>query len=161
MSVGKGVSPATSRGHSYPTILQFTLFLENRVGQLLDVTKRFEGTRVRIVGLSITESTECALVRLVLNLPEQGRELLEQAKIPFLESDLVAVEVPDSPQPMLHICTALLQAEINIRQAFPLLRPPMAQPSVALNVDAIEIALELLNEKGFTLVREDDLLDED
>lgn len=160
MSTGKGLSPATGRGHSYPTILQFTLFLENRVGQLLDVTRRFEGTRVRIVGLSITESTECALVRLVLNLPEQGRELLEQAKIPFLESDLVAVELPDSTQPMLQICTALLQAEINIRQAFPLLRSPIARPAVALNVDAIEIALELLNQKGFTLVREDDLMDD-
>ena len=46
------------RGRNYPAIRQFTVFLENRVGQLLEVIRRFEGTKVRIVALSITDSAE-------------------------------------------------------------------------------------------------------
>ena len=41
----------------------------------------------------------------------------------MVESDLIGVELPDSPQPMLQICTALLAAEVNITQIYPLLDP--------------------------------------
>ena len=55
------------RGRNFPTLRQFTVFLENRVGQLLEVVRRFEGSKVRIVALSINEASECAFVRLVLS----------------------------------------------------------------------------------------------
>ena len=77
MSLGEGGSSAidfsTMRGRNYPTIRQFTVFLENRVGQLLEVVRRFENSRVRIVALSIADSAECAFVRFLLSHPEQGR----------------------------------------------------------------------------------------
>ena len=57
MSFGEGTGTEfdTMRGRNYPSIRQFTVFLENRVGQLLEVVRRFEGSRVRVVALSITE----------------------------------------------------------------------------------------------------------
>ena len=76
---GAGTEFATARGHDYPSIRQFTVFLENRVGQLMDVVRRFEGSNVRIVALTISDSTECALVRFLLSDPEAGREILERA----------------------------------------------------------------------------------
>ena len=74
MSVGEGAGTgyATMRGRNYPTIRQFTVFLENRVGQLLEVVRRFEGSKVRIVALSINEATECAFVRFVLESSGAG-----------------------------------------------------------------------------------------
>ena len=60
------------RGRDYPSIRQFTVFLENRVGQLMDVVRRFEGSNVRIVALTISDSTECALVRFLLSDPERA-----------------------------------------------------------------------------------------
>jgi len=61
----------------------------------------------------------------------------------------------------LGICTALLQAEINIVQAYPLLVRPRGRAAVALMVDNIEIAQETLAAKGFNMVTEADLQDED
>lgn len=148
---------ATLRGRDYPSIRQFTVFLENRVGQLLEVVRRFEGSQVRIVALTISDSTECALVRFLLSDPEQGREVLERAGLAIVESDLIGVELPSTPQPMLQVCTALLQAEVNITQVYPLLARPRGQPAVALMVDNIEMALETLASKGFTAINEDDL----
>jgi hypothetical protein len=109
MSIGEGAGTEldTMRGRDYPTIRQFTVFLENRVGQLLEVIRRFEGSRVRIVALSINDATECAFVRLLLSHPEQGREILERAGLTMVESDLVGVELPARANPLLEVCTAV------------------------------------------------------
>ncbi len=161
MSVGEGSGTgfSTMRGRSYPTIRQFTVFLENRVGQLLEVVRRFEGSQVRIVALSINDATECSFVRFLLSHPEQGREVLERAGLAMIESDLIGIELPEGPQPLLQVCTALLQAEINIVQAYPLIIRPHGRPAVALMVDNIELAMETLDTRGFRMVTEDDLAD--
>src|SRR6056297_3355237 len=156
---GSGTDFSTMRGRNYPTIRQFTVFLENRVGQLLEVVRRFEGSRVRIVALSINDATECAFVRFLLSHPEQGREILERAGLAMIESDLIGLELPEGPQPLLQVCTALLQAEINIVQAYPLIIRPHGRPAVALMVDNAEMAMETLAEKGFTMICERDLSD--
>ncbi len=159
MSSGEGAGSgfATLHGRDYPSIRQFTVFLENRVGQLLEVVRRFEGSNVRIVALTITDSTECAVVRFLLSDPEQGREVLERAGLAIVESDLIAVELPEGPQPLLQVCTALLQAEVNISQVYPVIARPHDLPVVALMVDNIEMALETLASKGFLPINEDDL----
>ena len=89
MSTGEGASTPfqTMRGRNYPTIRQFTVFLENRVGQLLEVVRRFENTGIKIVALSISDSAECAFVRFLVSQPERGREILERAGLAIIESD--------------------------------------------------------------------------
>jgi len=159
MSIDEGSTTdfLTMRGRDYPSIRQFTVFLENRVGQLLGVVRRFEGSSVRIVALSISESTECAFARFVLSDPDQGREILERAGLAIIESELIGVELPDVSQPLLRLCTALLQAEVNITQVYPLLVRPGGRPAVAAMVDNIEMALETLASKGFITISESDL----
>ncbi len=154
---GAGTGFSTMRGRNYPSIRQFTAFLENRVGQLLEVIRRFEGSKVKIVALSITNSSECAFVRFLLSHPEEGREILERAGLAIIESDLIGVELPDTPQPLLSVCTALLQAEVNIVQAYPLLVQPHGRAAVALMVDNIEAGQETLAAKGFHMITEGDL----
>lgn len=162
MSVGEGTGTefATMRGRDYPALRQFTVFMENRVGQLLEVVRRFEGSRVRIVALSIQDSNECAFVRFLLNHPEQGREILERAGLAMIESDLIGVELPRGPQPLLQICTALLQAEVNIVHAYPLFVRPHGKAAVALMVDNIDLAMDTLASKQFHMISESDLSDE-
>ena len=163
MSIGEGTRTgfSTARGRNYPTLRQFTVFLENRVGQLLEVVRRFEGSNVRIVALSVNDAGECAFVRCLLSQPEPGREILERAGLAIVESDLVGVEMPEGPQPLIKICTALLQAEVNIVQAYPLLLRPHDKAAVALMVDNTDMALETLAAKGFGMITEADLAEMD
>ena len=159
MSIGEGSDTgfSTMHGRDYPAIRQFTVFLENRVGQLMDVVRRFEGSNVRIVALTISDSAECALVRFLVSDPEAGREILERAGLAIAESDLIGVELPETQQPLLRVCTALLAAEVNISQVYPLLTRPHGRPAVALMVDNIEMALDTLQSKGFHMITEDEL----
>jgi hypothetical protein len=163
MSAGEGAGTEykTVRGRDFPTLRQFTVFLENRVGQLLEVVRRFESSQVRIVALSLNEATECAFVRFLLSHPDDGREILERAGLAMIESDLIGLQLPPSSQPLLQVCTALLQAEINIVQAYPLMMRPNSLPAVALMVDNTDLALETLANKGFTMLSEADLLSAD
>jgi hypothetical protein len=85
--------------------------------------------------------------------------VLERAGLAIVESNLIGVELPDSPQPLLQVCTALLQSEVNITQVYPLLSRPRGRPAVALMVDNIEIALDTLASKGFSPINEDDIRD--
>ena len=158
---GLGVGYATARGRNWHTLRQFTVFLENKVGQLLEVVRRFEGSQVKIVALSISDSGECAFVRFLVSHPEQGREILERAGLALIESDLLGVELPDDDQPLLRVCTALLQAEVNIIQAYPILVRPHGRPAVALMVDNTEMGLETLASKGFSMISEADLNEEE
>lgn len=156
---GSGVDYQTMRGRDYPTICQFTVFLENRVGVLLGLIRRFRGTKVRIIALNIIDSTECCIVRFVLSHPEQGREILERAGLAMIESDLVALELNDCEQPLLEVCTALLRAEVNLVQTYPLMIPNSERSFVAIMIDNIEIAQETLFQQGFRIITENELME--
>jgi hypothetical protein len=148
---------ANANGFESARVRQFTVFLENKVGRLQMLIRSLEQGVGRIAALSIEESGDASLVRLITAQPDFGRELLQTASFPFCESELLAVELPlESSQPMLSICSALLAAEINIHYAYPLLVRPQG-PAIALYTDDITLGAQLLIKKGFRLLSQADL----
>ena len=156
---GAAVDFETMRGRDYPTISQFTVFLENRVGVLLGLIRRFRGTQVRLMALNIIDSTECCIVRFILSHPEEGREILERAGLAMIESQLIGLELHNCEQPLLEVCTALLRAEVNLVQTYPLMIQNTERTFVAIMVDSIELAQETLVAQGFRLITENELMD--
>jgi hypothetical protein len=154
---GSEVGYATARGRDWPSVRQFNVFLENRLGALLNVVRRFETTDVRIVSLTVVDSADCAIIRMVLSDPERALEIFSLAKLPITESDLLVVQLPTGDQPLLQICKALLAAEISIHYAYPLLIGPRGLPALALKVDDIDSAASFLQERDFVLFSENDL----
>jgi len=151
--------PQTESGAGFELtrIRQFTVFLENRVGRLQNLLRSFEESAGKICGISIEESADSALVRIICSEPDLGREALRTGGFSFSESELLAVELPKRTRhPLISICTALLAAEINIHYAYPLLQRPHG-PAIALYVEDPTLAAQLLIRKGFTLIGESDL----
>src|SRR6266481_1438927 len=138
---GSEVDFATARGRDWPSVRQFNVFVENRLGNLLNVIRRFETSDNRIVSVTIVDSADCAIVRIVLSDPERALEVIQKAKLPFTESDLLIVQLPGGSQPLLQICKALLVAEIDIHYAYPLLIGPEGRAALALHVDLHETAV--------------------
>src|SRR5205085_9054618 len=130
-----GTDFSTARGRDWPSVRQFNIFLENRVGALLDLVRRFETTDVRIISISIIDTADCAIIRLVLSDPERAYEILKLGKFMFTESDLLVVQLPDGHHPFIKICKTLLSAEINLHYAYPLLVGPKGQPALALHLE--------------------------
>ena len=154
---GSEIGFSTAHGRDWPSVRQFNVFIANRVGGLLDVVRRFETTENRIVSLTIVDSADCAIIRIVLSNPERALEVFERAGLPVTESDLLVVQLPEGPQPLLQICKALLMAEINIHYAYPLLVGPHGRAALALHVEDHETAVNTLARQGFVLFTENDL----
>jgi hypothetical protein len=154
---GSGLDLATARGRDWPSVRQFNVFVANRLGGLADVVRRFETTDIHIVSLTVVDSADCAIIRLVLSDPERALEIFRQAKLPVTESDLLVVQLPESTQPLLAICKTLLAAELNIHYAYPLLLGPKGKSALAMYVEDHEAAARTLERKGFVLFTENDL----
>ena len=156
-SGGSEVDFETMQGRNWPSVTQFSIFLENRVGQLLEVVRAFHGSKVKIVGLSISDSADCCIIRLVLSHPEQGREILQLKKMAFAENELLIAEMPNGPHALIDLCTGMIQAEINIHYAYPLIVHPHGRCAIATHIDNIEQAAVTLHAKGFDILCEADL----
>ena len=161
MSIGdeSTIDFATARGRDYPSVRQFNIFLANRLGAMLDLVRRFETSEVAVISLMVIETADCAIIRLVPSDYERGYEVLQSAKLPFTESDLLLVKLPDNAQPLLTITKALLSGEVNLNYCYPLLIGvgPMGNTALAIHVPDAEAAAFLLQNRGFTLFNEDDL----
>ncbi len=165
MSSGYGddtpLRPITSRGCDWPCLRQFGLFMENTVGALQNVLRRVERSDLRIIGLSIVDSADCSIARLITNNYERSRELLEFAGVTKFETDVIGVLLPDTEQPHTSICSSLMSAELNVQYVYPLMYRRNGRGSIAVYVDNIDEALRVLKEQHYDFVTEDDLLEYD
>src|SRR5579885_3801570 len=92
---GTATPYTTARGRDWPSVRQFNVFVENRVGNLLSVVRHFETTDVKIVSLTVVDSADCAIIRMVLSDPERALEIFARARMMVTESDLLVVKIPD------------------------------------------------------------------
>lgn len=152
-----GIEPITAYGRQWPSLRQFCVFMENRVGRLHELLRHLEREQLRVVALSIANSVDCAIVRIMLDHTDRARELFQLSHFTFTENDLVGVELPDHPTPFLHICNSLLAAELNIHYTYPLLYRRNGRGGIAMYVDDVDQAISMLTEKGLRIITENDL----
>lgn len=145
------------RGYAVPSVRQFSVFLDNRVGKLYELLEVFEERPdVRICALSVIDSADHAVVRLIANNMRVAQELLREHSLAFAEMNILVVELtPDHT--LTSLCLYLLGAELSIQFAYPLMFRPNGAPSIALAVDDHILAGQILTNKQFTLLGEADL----
>lgn len=151
------VPQETTQGYCPPTVRQFGVFLENRVGKLFELVDLFdEAPDVHLCAFSVVEASDHAVVRIIPNNADAARVLLRQQGLPFSEFDLLIVELADD-HTLTSMCLYLLGAELNIRFAYPLMLRPNGTPTIALAVDDQTLAGQVLRKKNFRLLGEEDL----
>ncbi len=151
------VPPQTARGYCPPTVRQFGVFLENRVGKLFELVRIFDDAPdVHLCAFSVVEASDHAVVRVIPNNADAAREVLRHEGLPFSEFDLLIVELADD-HTLTSMCLYLLGAELSIRFAYPLMLRPNSRPTIALAVDDQTLAGQILRQKNFRLLGEGDL----
>lgn len=148
--------PGTTQGYATPTVSQFSVFLVNKVGKLLDLAEAFDGSGAQICALSVHEASDHAVVRLVTDNAQSARKLLKDQGLPFSERDVLVVELSKG-HTLSSLCVCLLGAELSIQFAYPLMIRPNGTPTIALAVDDLTLAGQLLRKKEFRLFGEADL----
>ncbi len=102
-------------------------------------------------------SVDCAIIRMILDDPDQGYDLIADSKFPICETELLAVSLPHGKKGLLAIWSALLSAEVNIRYAYPLFSRPKGQSAIMLQADDLEAAYDALLRRDFYVLDEEDL----
>ena len=146
----------TTQGYAPPTVTQFSVFLDNRVGKLHDLVRTFENSSVRLLAISVHDASDHAVVRLITSNSHETRLVLTRHQLPFSEVNLLLVELSKS-HTLERMCLYLLGAELNIRFAYPLLDCPTHHATVAVAVDDATLAGQILRRKEFRLLGESDL----
>lgn len=148
----------TAEAHSTPTVRQQSVFIENRVGQLLRLTQLFDRTDIRILAISVVYSVDCAICRMILDDPDKGHDILSRAGFQVSDTELIVVSLPHGKRALLHTWAALLGGEINIHYTYPLLVRPNGNAAIAVVSEDIEGAVRLLRERKFDVLGQDDLI---
>ena len=147
----------TAKGPQEEEVRQFSVFMENKVGRLLDIVKTFSQAQVHVVALSILDTSDAAIVRLVTDDPDKARALFQEHGLAFTEVPLVVVELTSSGDDLKAVLSALLQAECNIHSAYSLLTRPRGKAALALHVEDSECACSVLTANQFRLLTQRDI----
>jgi len=146
----------TAQGYCPPTAVQFSVFLSNKVGKMLDLTEHFDEAPVHVCALSVHEASDHAVVRLITNNASLARGLLRENKFPHSEHEVLIVELSEGHS-LSSLCLYLLGAEINIAFAYPLMHKHSENACLAIAVDDPTLAGQILSRKGFRMMGEADL----
>lgn len=150
------VDDMTAQHFQPPRNVQFSVFLDNRVGKLLELLEVFHGQSLMLAGFSILDSADHAVVRIITSHSDLARRLLSRNELPFSEAEVLVVEL-DEHRTLSMACKALLTAELNIHYVYPLVVRPRGNAAIALHIDDHHVACQILRRRLFTLLGENDL----
>lgn len=146
----------TAKGFAPPSVTQLSVFLANKVGRLLDLVRAFEDSPTRVCAISVHEASDHAVVRLITGDVVEARKVLERQELSFMETELLVVALDDQ-HTLAKMCQVLLGAELNIRFAYPLMLGLGFPAAIAVAVDDLTFAAQILRRKEFRLLAEADL----
>lgn len=127
-----------------PIQKQLSVFLENRPGVLAKICGILSEAGVNINALSVHDTVDNAVVRLVVDQPTKALLLLEQEELYILEQDVVVLYVDNEPGILSQIAIKLARADINISYAYCTAGPRQTAGCIVLKTDRPEQALECL-----------------
>ena len=137
-------------------VKQFSVFAENRVGRLYDLSQVLQSHNVHILALTVLDTTDSAIFRMVVDDPDQARELMINNDFPFTETTVLAIEF-NGEHCVRNVLGALLEAEINIHYVYSFLIRPMDKPGLIISAEDIDVAAQALNNSGFRVLTQADI----
>lgn len=149
--------PETTSKLEGPLVKQFSVFLPNKVGAMLEIVKLLNTQNTHVVALSVSESTDSAIARIIASDPSRVERLFREKNVPFGVSEVVVVELREVATRLVKLLAALVMAEVNVHFAYPLLIRPRGFAAIALHVDDTECASSVLTGEGFKILSQDDI----
>jgi hypothetical protein len=137
-------------------VKQFSVFTENRVGRLYDLTALLKDNNVHVMAITVLDTTDSAIVRLVVDDPDKARELMINNDFPYTECDVLAIEISDEAD-LKEVLAALLEAEINIHYVYSFIKRPDGKGALAINAEDTDVATQALGTHGFKVLTQRDI----
>jgi hypothetical protein len=141
---------------SAPRVQHFSVFAENRAGALLDLVKLINREHVHIVALSVQDSADSSIVRMIVSDPDLVKELFAQQGIAHSHTEVVVVEMAECTE-LGKLLATLLQAEVNIHYSYPVMTRPHGRSALVIHPDDDDCAISVLTGAGFKILTQADI----
>jgi hypothetical protein len=99
-------------------IMQFSVFLVNKPGVLAQVTGALAAEKINLLAMTLVDSQEHGVLRMVAENAAQAREVLTKLNLPMTETEVLCVDLPNRPGALADVATMLGKEHININYAY-------------------------------------------
>jgi hypothetical protein len=144
------------QGRQPDGVTQFSVFTENRMGRLHDLIALFSKESVHVLALTVLDTTETAIIRLVVDDPDAARRLLQDNGFPFTTCVLLVVEIEAATQ-LPELMSSFLEAEVNVHYMYCFIPHPEGKSIMGVSVEDTEVCEKVLRQRGFRVLRQSDV----
>jgi hypothetical protein len=125
-------------------VKQLSVFLANKPGMLADVCNELAKAGVNIFALTISDTADHSVVRMVVSDPEKTLAIFEERGVLAVESKVLSIENKNKPGALAKISSRLAKAKINIEYAYLATSPGASKGLLIMRVDDTKRALKVL-----------------
>ncbi|MDP4180919.1 MAG: acetolactate synthase [Bacillota bacterium] len=133
-------------------VKQISVFLENKSGRLAEVTKSLGNEGIDISALSIADTTDFGILRLIVNQPEKAEKVLKENGFTVSSTNVIAIEVEDKPGGLAVALDVLESESIGIEYMYAFIGKSEEKALVILRVEDSQKAIEVLNNKNIKVI---------
>lgn len=133
-------------------VKQISVFIENRSGRLREVANVLGKNKINIRALSLADTSDYGILRLILDKPALALEVLKKANFTLSETDVIAVEVGDRPGGLAEVLDVLGEAGINVEYMYAFVEKSSDNAVMIFRIENIENAIKALEAKQIVII---------
>ncbi len=133
-------------------IKQISVFLENKKGRLYEALSALAQAGVNIRALSIADTSDFGILRMIVNNPDLAKKALEEAGFTTKITNVIAVGVKDEPGGLAEILKILYEKDINVEYVYAFVEKSGEEALVVLRTNNLEKTIDVLRERGVKLL---------
>ena len=133
-------------------IRQLSIFLQNRMGSLAKPLEVLTVADVNIRAMCMADTSEFGILRLVVDNPEKGKEALEQNNFLVKMTEIIGVEMNDSPGGLTSVLNTIKENNIDLEYLYAFTHEKKDKAILLLHTDDIDRLIDILNKNNITIV---------
>lgn len=137
-------------------VTQFSIFAKNQVGSLAEVIRLLNCHDVHVMAITILDTTDSAIIRLIVDDPDKARILFFEHDFAFTECKVLVVEIAGEND-LKRVLAALLEAEVNIHYVYSCVSRPHGKCALVISLEDGEIAADSLRHHQFKVLLQNDI----
>jgi hypothetical protein len=132
---------------------QISIFLENKSGRLADVAGVLAGAGINIRALSLADTTDFGILRLIVNDTEKAKQVLKENGFTVGKTEVIAVEVSDRPGGLAEILNIMRDNSINVEYMYAFVQKSGGNAIIIFRFDELEKAIGTLQKAGINILK--------
>lgn len=136
---------------------QISVFLENKAGRLLEVAKILGDNGVNIRALSLADTTDFGILRLIVNDNEKAKKVLKENGFTVKVTHVIAVEVDDKPGGLASILNPLAEEGINVEYMYAFVEKSKNKAVLVFKFEDLDRAIEILKKNNIKILTNEEI----